>query len=575
MSNDPLLGRRLANFQIERPLGRGGMAQVYYGQDVKLRRPVAIKVIDARYRNNPAYAQRFVREAQTIATWRHENIIQIYYADDQEGFYYFVMEYIDGTDLAQILEQAKTQHRQLSQQEVIRLGRAIASALDYAHSKGVIHRDVKPSNVLVDREGRVVLADFGLAMDAEMGSIGEVFGSAHYVAPEQARSSADAVPQSDLYALGVILYEMLTGRVPFDDPSSTVVAIQHFTAPPPPPRSLNPNLNLQTEAVLLKALSKAPADRYQTGQELIEALHQALLSNDVDRAASAPIAPTTPKPRPAAAAAKNNTMLYLALGGLLGLIVLIGLGLAALFLLREPAPAITDSAAGQPTATLEPDQPAPTATPAEVIPAETTTPEPTPTATPVVPPTETPAPPPTDTAIATPAPTETPTLAPTVTNTPNPVVADTGTDFSGTQGAANWEYQWSQGRDSFNWARMQFDGSCWHTTNTEESVRICRDSGHPGITGDIAWRWTSEVNGPIRVRVSAYKIDTNGGDGVVILMYRNTEEIRRWQLAGNDGQGFAEQINLEVAQGDFLFFVMKIGGDPTYDHTAFRAQIYR
>jgi serine/threonine protein kinase len=254
------------------------MAQVYYGWDVKLQRPVALKVIDARYRGNPAYAERFVREAQAIAKWRHEHIVQIHYADDENGLYYFVMEYIDGPDLAQLMAQYTTQGELVPQAEVARIGRAIASALDYAHQQGVIHRDVKPSNVMVAKDGRVVLTDFGLVMDIEQGSAGESFGSARYIAPEQARSSAKAVPQSDLYAFGVILYEMLTGVVPFDDPSSTAVAVQHLTTPPPPPREINPDLNEDTERVLLKALSKSPEQRYQTGKELMNALEKALQS---------------------------------------------------------------------------------------------------------------------------------------------------------------------------------------------------------------------------------------------------------------------------------------------------------
>ncbi len=274
--DDPLIGRQLANFRIERVLGRGGMAQVYYGRDVKLQRPVAIKVIDARYRGNPAYAKRFVQEAQAVAAWRHENIVQIYYADDEGDLYYFVMEYIDGLDLGQWLSQHTAEGKRTSSADVLRVGRAIAGALDYAHQKGVIHRDVKPSNVILANDGRVVLTDFGLAMDVEQGSLGEVFGTARYTAPEQARRSADAVPQSDLYSLGVILYEMLTGRAPFDDPSPTSAALQHMTLPPPPPRKLNPDLNEPTEAVLLKALSKSPGDRYPTGGELLNALERAL-----------------------------------------------------------------------------------------------------------------------------------------------------------------------------------------------------------------------------------------------------------------------------------------------------------
>src|SRR6476646_6505928 len=202
MTDDPLIGRQLANFRLERVLGRGGMAQVYYGLDVKLQRPVAVKVIDARFRDNPAYAKRFVREAQAVATWRHENIAQVYYADEDAGLYYFAMEYIDGLDLAELIAQYTALGELMPHTDVLLIGRAVASALDYAHQKGVIHRDVKPSNVIVARDGRVVLSDFGLALDVQQGSLGDVFGSAHYIAPEQARRSSDAVPQSDLYSLG-------------------------------------------------------------------------------------------------------------------------------------------------------------------------------------------------------------------------------------------------------------------------------------------------------------------------------------------------------------------------------------
>jgi serine/threonine protein kinase len=276
MTDDPLVGHQLANFRLERVLGRGGMGQVYYGWDVKLHRPVAVKVIDLRFRNNPIYAQRFVREAQAVATWRHENIAQVYYADEQDGLYYFAMEYVDGMDLAQLLSDYVAKDELMPQADVLRIARALANALDYAHARDVVHRDVKPSNVIVARDGRVVLTDFGLALDIQEGSMGEVFGTAHYMAPEQARRSSGAVPQSDLYSLGIILYEMLTGMVPFDDPSPTAVAVQHITQPPPAPRSLNPDLNTETEAVLLKALSKSPHDRYQSGDELTMALENAL-----------------------------------------------------------------------------------------------------------------------------------------------------------------------------------------------------------------------------------------------------------------------------------------------------------
>lgn len=559
MTDDPLIGRQLANFRVERAIGRGGMAQVYYGQDIKLKRPVAIKVIDVRHRDKPAYAKRFVREAQTIAKWRHEHIIQIYYANNKADLYYFVMEYIDGQDLSQIIAKYKTRGKLMPQAEVLRIGRAVASALDYAHQKGIVHRDVKPPNVIVAKNGRVVLTDFGLALDIEQGSLGEVFGSANYVAPEQARHSADAVPQSDLYSLGVMLYEMLTGRVPFEDPSATTVAIQHLTVPPPPPRKLNPKLDKATEAVLLKALSKAPNKRYQSGAELMNAL-----ANSLGASAS------TGRRWPLYAGAS----LLLLVTALLALVLWLP-GFKTTLTAQVPALSflagsdnITALATSPASPTAPASQAAASTSQAEAFVPPSTTPNPAPAQTPTPLPTETP----TATPTASPSPTQPPPATPIPPPTP---LADTQRDFSAVQDTGNWEYQWSEGRDSFNWQEMRFDGVCWRTTNAEDYIRICQTSAHPGLTGDIAWRWESTLNGPIRVWISARKLDTTGGDGVVVLLYRNTEEIKRWQLEATDSQGFTEQISLEVVQGDYLFFVVKAGGDSANDETALQAEIYQ
>jgi serine/threonine protein kinase len=277
---DTLIGHQLANFRIERLLGRGGMAKVYYGWDVKLERPVAIKVIDERYRDDHSYTERFVREARAVASWNHPNILQIYYAGDENGIYYFVMEYVRGLDLGKIIQHYTDAGELLPLADVLRVGCAVANALDYAHLKGVIHRDVKPSNVLVSEDERVVLADFGLALTVSQGTVGEVFGSPHYISPEQARNSAEAVPQSDLYSLGVMLYEMMVGVLPFDDPAPTSLALMHLTQEPPAPRTINPSIGLAEQAVLLKALRKSPQERYQTGRELVDALEHALLEAD-------------------------------------------------------------------------------------------------------------------------------------------------------------------------------------------------------------------------------------------------------------------------------------------------------
>lgn len=273
---DSFVGRQFANYRLDREIGRGGMAVVYAGWDLKLDRPVAIKLINSHYLEAPGYAQRFVQEARAVARWRHDNIIHIYYADDEEGLYYFVMEYIEGVDLRRRLIDYAAAHQLIPHAEVLRIGRAIANALDFAHSKGVVHRDVKPANVMLGNDGRVVLMDFGLALHVERGSFGEILGSPAYISPEQARSSAQAVPASDLYSLGVMLYEMLTGTLPFEDPAPATLALQHMTQPVPSPRQRNPLLNEATEQVLLKALAKEPTGRFTNGKTLMDALAAAL-----------------------------------------------------------------------------------------------------------------------------------------------------------------------------------------------------------------------------------------------------------------------------------------------------------
>ncbi len=290
MTKDSLLGLRIDEYQIEALLGKGGMARVYRGIDVRLQRYVAIKVIDSPYRGDSDHAMRFEREALAIAQLDHPHIVRLYRYGEWQGLFYIAMQYVDGADLQTVLNNYQSTGDFVEPQDANRLIREICSALDYIHQHGVIHRDIKPSNVILNKLGQAFLTDFGLALLTDIGTRGEILGSPTHVAPEQAISSARAVPQSDLYATGVILYEMFTNQLPFYSEDPLELAMLHMTQAPPSPRELRPEISPQLERVITKALAKEPAQRYQTGAELADELDQALR-------ASEPPSPTPTDPR--------------------------------------------------------------------------------------------------------------------------------------------------------------------------------------------------------------------------------------------------------------------------------------
>lgn len=273
--NDPYIGTKLGSYEIITAIGQGGMARIYKGFHAELNRYTAIKVVHWGLQEDPDFTERFRREAQAIAILRHPNIVQIFDFGKHASGYYMVMEFIDGSDLAVLLSQCRERKELLPRDKVVRIMRDVAAALDYAHSRGVIHRDVKPSNIMITTEGQPILTDFGLVMlpaHRSQATLGNTFGTPHYVAPEQAISSAAAVAASDIYSLGVILYEMATGRLPFDDDSPLSVALKHISEPPPPPTNLNPNLPHDVESVILRTLAKDPTDRFATAGDMASAL---------------------------------------------------------------------------------------------------------------------------------------------------------------------------------------------------------------------------------------------------------------------------------------------------------------
>jgi serine/threonine protein kinase len=286
MSTDPLIGKTLGDYTVVDILGHGGMARVYRGFDKKLNRYAAVKVIDAHLIASPdqdEYRQRFQNEARAIARLNHPNIVGVYQFDQVGTIYYMAMSFIEGRDLRSHLRDYARKNTYMPYPEVLRVIRDIGSALDYAHREGVIHRDIKPSNIMVTSEGRAVLTDFGLALSVPEGTVGNTFGSAHYIAPEQAVSSAQAVPQSDLYSLGVVLFEMLTNTVPFNDQNAMSVALKHLNEQPQPPSRMNPNLPPRADQVVMKSLDKSPAKRFENGFALAQALEFAFsVAGDTD-----------------------------------------------------------------------------------------------------------------------------------------------------------------------------------------------------------------------------------------------------------------------------------------------------
>jgi serine/threonine protein kinase len=273
---DSLNGRELDGYLIEKLLGQGGMARVYRAQDVRLGRYVAIKVIEPVARFDPEYSRRFEKEARAVAQLQHPHIVNLYRFGEVDGLYYMAMQYIEGADLGWVLEDYANDQEFMPHDDVLRIVTQLASALDYAHSRGVIHRDFKPPNAMLNPEGNAVLTDFGLALVQAEGTRGEIFGTPKYIAPEQAVSSAGALPQSDQYSLGVMLYEMLTGSVPYSGDSPMDIALAHMSEPLPSPLERNPDLHPAVVAVLEKVLRKDPVDRYPTCKDLAVDLERAL-----------------------------------------------------------------------------------------------------------------------------------------------------------------------------------------------------------------------------------------------------------------------------------------------------------
>jgi serine/threonine-protein kinase len=289
-------GENIGPYRIIEQLGSGGMATVYKAYHPALDRYVAIKIMHPAFKADPQFFERFQREARVVAKLEHPNIIPIYDFNEHQGEPYLVMRFVEGDTLKPRMESGP-----LSSAEILHLTRPVCQALAYAHQQGVLHRDIKPSNIMLSSNGDIFLTDFGLARMVQAGestlSQDMMIGTPQYISPEQAQGLRELDGRTDVYSLGVVLFEMLTGQVPFtaDTPFATVH--DHIFTPLPLPTTLNPDLNPAVERMLLKALAKEPADRFETVDELLEGL-EASLGPEI--AAPSAAAETAPSPAPSA-----------------------------------------------------------------------------------------------------------------------------------------------------------------------------------------------------------------------------------------------------------------------------------
>lgn len=353
-----LVGKTVGKYRIVAKLGRGGMAEVYKAYQPGLDRYVGIKVLHAHLVDDKDFIGRFEREALAVGKLRHPNIVQAVDFDRDEDMYFMAMEFIDGPTLKDEIKARRTEGKPFSLKEIARIFSALCSAMDYAHARGMVHRDLKPANVMINQEGQVVLTDFGIAriMGAtQYTQTGALSGTPAYMSPEQGQGERGD-ERSDIYSLGVMLYELVTGVVPYDGDTPFAVIMKHISEPLPLPTKLNPDVPESVERVILKAMSKDPGDRYQTAGEMARALREAvgLLPGEENL----PLAIVAPRPkidqiehstgrlsttaapskkeggtivsthdttRPGVAPAKSLPMIPVIIGGIVAVLVLIGL----------------------------------------------------------------------------------------------------------------------------------------------------------------------------------------------------------------------------------------------------------
>ncbi|EXX85166.1 serine/threonine protein kinase, partial [Paenibacillus darwinianus] len=270
-----MIGRELGGrYEIIERIGSGGMALVYKAHDVLLNRKVAVKILRQQFGHDEEFVRRFRREAQSAASLSHPNVVSIYDVGEEEDTHYIVMEYVEGSNLNDLIKERAP----LQTEEAVRFAVQICDALDHAHQNQIIHRDIKPHNILIGKNGRVKVTDFGIARAVTSSTItqtGSVVGSVHYFSPEHAKGISTG-EKSDLYSLGIVLYQMLTGRLPFLGESPISVALKHLQDDFEEPRQVNPHIPQSLENIILRSMRKNSSERYASAQEMLEDLETCL-----------------------------------------------------------------------------------------------------------------------------------------------------------------------------------------------------------------------------------------------------------------------------------------------------------
>jgi uncharacterized protein YraI len=622
-----LVNTMLGQYQILREIGRGGMAVVYEAYQASLNRTVAVKVLPQQLAFDKTFVQRFLREARAAAKLEHPNIVAIHDVGEYAGHYYIVMQKLAGEPLNGLIQRAG----RLPLARAVRIVTQVAEALDYAHTHGIVHRDIKPANIIVGDGDRTWLTDFGIAKAAEGTQVtqtGVVVGTPEYMSPEQA-TGKPVGPASDIYSLGIVLYQMLTGRVPFEADSTPALLYKHVYDPPAPLRTYAPELPAQVEAALAKALAKDPADRYRTAGEFAGALQVAA---GVRAAPIASRAATTWVP--VVFKAKANPLLLFLICAAVVVLLVAAVGMTSP-LRRAPTPGPTSNTALPP---ITPESQAP-------VVALVITPPPSATlaatATDVaVSPARTPTPPPaepfsgainSDRLLVRAGPgagymvvgmldagapvmvtgrssdgawlnieadrqrrgwvnrqfvqsSQSPDGAPVV---PTPSlhksiqVAQARPDFSDQQGGHDWFYVISETPGSLRFSPMPWDAASgkWYrwccNSSYDPRMRLSDSGGYPSQAHDVARQWVSPYEGTLRVFGAAYKEsgDGLGGNGVSLRIVLNKTILWEGRLSANQSAPLSFDLTAESKVGDALYFIIGANGDDSKDNTIFEPTI--